>query len=102
MHFSDMPFQVVPVLEVDGSAKVCGHVNIARYIGEKYSELLSQNNYNCYCTTTLWMHAYSMICKEQLNCIEQFACIKCLSLVKQAEKFLCLIFGGYCMFSPYS
>ena len=37
-NFSDMPFKVVPVLEVDGSAKVCGHVNIARYIGEKYSE----------------------------------------------------------------
>ena len=34
----DMPFQLVPVLEVDGSAKLCGHVNIARYIGEKYSE----------------------------------------------------------------
>ena len=36
--FPDMPFQLVPVLEVDGSARLCGHVNVARYIGEKYSE----------------------------------------------------------------
>ena len=34
----DMPFQQVPVLEVDGKDKVCGHVNIARYIAEKHSE----------------------------------------------------------------
>jgi len=34
-----MPFQVMPVLEVDGKVKLCGHVNIARYIGEKYGKL---------------------------------------------------------------
>ena len=36
--FADMPFQLVPVLEVDDNAKLCGQVNIARFIGEKYSE----------------------------------------------------------------
>ena len=40
-YFSDMPFQLVPVLEIDGSTRLCGHVNIARYIGEKYSEYIS-------------------------------------------------------------
>jgi len=31
-----MPFGRVPVLEVDGKVTLCGHVNIARYIAEKY------------------------------------------------------------------
>jgi len=34
-----MPFQLMPVLEVDGKVRLCGHVNIARYIGEKYGKL---------------------------------------------------------------
>ena len=41
-----MPFGRVPVLEVDGKVTLCGHVNIARYIAEKYGKL----SYNA----TLW------------------------------------------------
>jgi len=41
-----MPFQLLPVLEVGSKAKVCGHLNIARFIAEKHSEYFIMN---CMC-----------------------------------------------------